>query len=203
MMKVYMIITISSAMNVLMKFVIYITLSFAFSFSKYDDMHSVLGCMRRGDVAMDRGKGVSIGEKIREKYDRCSSFLTPLTAKPSSKFFTIFEVQPTTSSHLDPPVTQKSPSTMMPTLQTILTLRSQYPATHSCSTEDASLGVHTSKRPSHSRLLKPNIFLLFMPPRPSHGFKHSSKNLVSFPTSRPIFVSIASVPSLSSTSMTQ
>ena len=43
MMKVYMIITISSAMNVLMKLVIYITLSFAFSFSKYDDMPPVSG----------------------------------------------------------------------------------------------------------------------------------------------------------------
>ena len=170
-------------MNVLMKFVLYVTLSFAFSFSKYDDMHSVLGCMQRGDVARDKGKGMSIGEKIREKYDQCSSFLTLLTAKPSSKFFTIFEVQPTTSSCLDPPATQKSPSTVMPTSQTILTLGSQYPATHSCSTEDASLGVHTSKCLSRSRLLKPNIFLLSTPPRPSHGFKHSSKNLVSFPTS--------------------
>ena len=33
--------TISSTMNVLMKFVISITLSFAFSFSEYDDMHPV------------------------------------------------------------------------------------------------------------------------------------------------------------------
>ena len=35
--------TIFSAMNVLMKFVISITLSFAFSSSKYDDMHPVTG----------------------------------------------------------------------------------------------------------------------------------------------------------------
>ena len=32
--------------------------------------------MWRGDVARDRGKGVSVGEKIKEKYDQCSSFLT-------------------------------------------------------------------------------------------------------------------------------
>ena len=32
--------------------------------------------MWRENVARDRGKGVSIGEKIREKYDWCSSFLT-------------------------------------------------------------------------------------------------------------------------------
>ena len=39
--KVYIPMTISSAMNVLIKFIISITFSFAFSFSENDDMHLV------------------------------------------------------------------------------------------------------------------------------------------------------------------
>ena len=37
--------TISSAMNVLMKFVIFITFSFTFYFSENDDMHPMLICL--------------------------------------------------------------------------------------------------------------------------------------------------------------
>ena len=34
-----------------------------------------------GDIAKDKEKGVSVSEKIREKYDWCSSFLTHSTCK--------------------------------------------------------------------------------------------------------------------------
>ena len=37
---------------------------------------SLLSCIQRENVVSDREKEVSIGKKIREKYDRCSSFLT-------------------------------------------------------------------------------------------------------------------------------
>ena len=49
--KVYITMTISSAMNVLIKFVISITFSFAFSFSKNDDMHLVIGIF--GGISLD------------------------------------------------------------------------------------------------------------------------------------------------------
>ena len=37
---------------------------------------SPLGYTWRGNIVGYREKGASVGEKIRKKYDRCSSFLT-------------------------------------------------------------------------------------------------------------------------------
>ena len=50
----------------------------------------LLGSTGRGNVVGNREKGVSIGKKIREKYDQCSSFLTLFYTLTLASIFSTF-----------------------------------------------------------------------------------------------------------------